>query len=109
LPVGRGLGASAVLRVGGVLGANRLLDEPLTPDQALVLVTEVEGHADNAAPALYGGFQVVVWDEGVLTRVGVPLPPDLQVALLVPELDMPTHESRKLLPVQVTRRDAIYN
>jgi homoserine kinase len=109
IPVGRGLGVSAVLRVGAVLAANRLLDDPFSADEALVIATELEGHADNAAPALFGGFQVVVWNDGALSRVEVPLPAELQIALLIPELEMPTNESRRLLPVEVTRHEAVYN
>src|SRR5262249_37572111 len=60
IPVGRGLGASAVLRVGAVMGANLLLGEQFSQDDVLKIATEMEGHADNAAPALLGGFQVVV-------------------------------------------------
>lgn len=109
IPVGRGLGASAVLRVGAVLAASRLLGDPFSLDEMLVIATELEGHADNAAPALFGGFQVVVWDEGLLSRVPVPLPPELQAILLIPELDMPTNESRRLLPTRFTRQEAVHN
>jgi homoserine kinase len=109
IPVGRGLGASAVIRAGAVLAANRLLDEPFTRDQAVVLAAELEGHADNVAPAVFGGFQVVVWDEGELTRVEVPMPESLHAVLLIPELEMPTHETRKHLPAQVSRQDAVHN
>lgn len=109
LPVGRGLGLSAVLRVGALIGANRLLGDPLTPDEVLLVATELEGHADNVAPALFGGFQVVVQDGCGVSRVELPLPPDLEAVVLLPDLDMPTDESRKLLPRQISRADAVYN
>ena len=78
IPVGRGLGASAVLRVGAVLGANVLLGEPFDREEVLRLATELEGHADNAAPALLGGFQVVVATGERVVHVEVPLPADLR-------------------------------
>jgi homoserine kinase len=109
IPVGRGLGASAVLRVGAVVGANAILGGPLSEHEVLLVATELEGHADNAAPALLGGFQVVVWDEGVLTHVQVPLPEGLQAVVLIPDLDMPTSESRRLLPMELSRHEAIHN
>lgn len=109
IPVGRGLGASAVLRVGAVLGANILLGEPFDQDEVLRIAAELEGHADNAAPALLGGFQVVVWSGGRVAHVGVPLPDGLRCVVFVPDLDMPTGESRKLLPRQIDRRDAVHN
>ena len=109
IPVGRGLGASAVLRVGAVMGANIVLGEPLDQEAVLRIATELEGHADNAAPALLGGFQVVVWSGERVVHVGVPLPEVLRCVLFVPELDMPTGESRKLLPQRLERRDAVHN
>lgn len=109
IPVGRGLGASAVLRVGAVVAANRLLDDRFEPDQIAVICAHLEGHADNVAPALFGGMQAVVWDEGELTRVTVPLPAALEAILLIPVLDMPTSESRRLLPVEFTRREVVHN
>jgi homoserine kinase len=109
LPVGRGLGASAVLRVGAVMGANILLGEPLDQDLVLRIATELEGHADNAAPALLGGFQVVVWTGDRVVHVGVPVPETLRCVVFVPELEMPTGASRKLLPTELERRDAVHN
>lgn len=109
LPVARGLGASAVARAGGVLAANVLAGEPFDREHLLFLATELEGHADNLAPALFGGFQVVVRGRGKLSRVAVPLPPGLKAVLLVPELRMPTQKSRKLLPPSLSRADAVAN
>lgn len=109
IPVGRGLGASAVLRVGAVMGANILLGEPLDMEAVLRLATELEGHADNVAPALFGGFQVCVATAERIVHVGVPLPDALRCVLFVPDLDMPTSESRKLLPRELSRADAVHN
>lgn len=109
IPVGRGLGASAVLRVGAVMGANILVGEPLDQETVLRIATELEGHADNAAPALLGGFQVVVWTGARVEHITVPVAADLRFVLFVPELDMPTGESRKLLPRSLERRDAVHN
>lgn len=109
IPVGRGLGASAVLRAGAVMGANILLGEPFDQDTVLRIATELEGHADNVAPALLGGFQVVVWTGEQVVHVGLPVPEALRCVLFVPELEMPTGESRKLLPRALDRRDAVHN
>jgi len=109
IPIARGLGASAVARVGGVLTANALAGHPLDREHLLLLATELEGHADNAAPALFGGLQVVVRDRQRLTHVAVPLPTAMKAVLLIPELRMPTQKSRKLLPQSVSRADAVRN
>jgi homoserine kinase len=109
MPVGRGLGASAVLRVGAIVAANQILDQQLSSEELLQLASELEGHADNVAPALFGGFQVVVWNGAAVTRVEVPFPAALRAVLLVPDLEMPTAESRKLLPEQLSRAGAVHN
>lgn len=109
IPVARGLGASAVARVGGVLAANALAGQPLDREHLLLLATELEGHADNVAPALFGGLQVVVRDRQHLTHVAVPLPGGVKAVFLIPELRMPTQKSRKLLPQSLSRADAVRN
>ncbi len=113
VPIARGLGASALARAAGALAANRLAGEPLDWEELLSLVTGLEGHADNAAPAIFGGLQVAVvqgeaGDHRVL-HTSVPVPSGLRAVLLVPELRMPTKESRRLLPETVTRADAVHN
>lgn len=109
IPIGRGLGASAIARAGGVLAANALAGDPFDREHLLFLATELEGHADNVAPALFGGLQVVVRNRQNITRIGVPLPEGLKAVLLVPELSMPTQKSRKLLPQSLSRADAVHN
>ncbi len=109
IPIGRGLGASAIARAGGVLAANALAGDPFDREHLLFLATELEGHADNVAPALFGGLQVVVRNRQNITRIGVPLPEGLKAVLLVPKLSMPTQKSRKLLPQSLSRADAVHN
>jgi homoserine kinase len=109
IPLARGLGASAVARVGGAVAANVLAGEPLDREGMLVIATDLEGHADNAAPALFGGFQVSVLHDGLVLHTAAPLPDGLSAVLFVPELSMPTRESRKLLPANLSRADAVHN
>jgi len=108
-PVARGLGASAAFRAAGVVAANAMMGEPLTDDQLLAIGTELEGHADNMAPALFGGLQVVVHDGDTWHRLAVPMADGLKIVLLVPDFEMPTNQSRKKLPQQLPREDAIFN
>lgn len=109
IPVGRGLGMSAVLRVGAIVGANALLGEPLDREAVLALAADLEGHADNAAPALLGGVQVCVVTADRILHLPVPVPDAVTAALFVPDLDMPTSESRRLLPTQLSRADCVHN
>ncbi|MDA0271615.1 MAG: homoserine kinase [Chloroflexi bacterium] len=109
MPVGRGLGMSAAARAGGLVAANALLGDRLTMEELLALAIRLEGHGDNIIPALFGGVQVVMEDEGVPVHVKIVPPDDLRLALLVPEFSMPTEESRRLLPTSLTRNQAVHN
>jgi homoserine kinase len=109
IPIARGLGASAVARVGGALAANAIAGEPLDREALLAIATELEGHADNVTPAIFGGLQVSVVEDKRVLHVAVALPKGLSAVLFVPELRMPTRESRKLLPGELSRADAVHN
>ncbi len=109
LPVARGLGASAAARAAGLAGANALMGGPLSLDELLALGAALEGHADNMAPALFGGLQVVVRDGDAWQRLAVPLAAGLKVVLLIPDLEMSTQQSRKKLPQKLSREEAVYN
>jgi homoserine kinase len=109
IPIGRGLGASAAARAAGIVAANELMGRPLTGDQMLALGAGLEGHADNMAPALFGGLQVVVRDGEGYRHLAAPLANGLKVVLFVPDFEMPTGESRKLLPSTLSKEDAVHN
>jgi homoserine kinase len=109
IPIGRGLGASAAARAAGIVAADALMGGNLTADQQLALGAGLEGHADNMAPALFGGLRVVVREEGGWRHIAVPVAPGLKLVLFVPDFEMPTNESRKLLPKQLSKEDAVHN
>ncbi|MFA7248736.1 MAG: homoserine kinase [Dehalococcoidia bacterium] len=109
MPVGRGLGMSASARAAGLVAANALLGNRLTIEELLPLAVRLEGHGDNIIPALLGGMQVVVDDDGVPLHAPVAVPDDLRLALLIPDFDMPTNESRKRLPESLTRNQSVHN
>lgn len=110
LPVGRGLGFSGAVRVGGAVLARVLADGRTEVDddlrsQVLPLVTELEGHADNVAASLYGG--VVATGGGRVVRV--PLAVDPAVVVWIPSFVTKTDESRKVLATTVSLDDAVFN
>lgn len=109
IPMARGLGSSSACIVAGVLGANALLGNPLSQREMLTLATMLEGHPDNVAPALLGGFVTSVFDEGQVYSVSKKVHPELVFAAFVPDFKLLTEEARAVLPEQITRRDAIYN
>ncbi len=109
IPVARGLGASAALRTGAAVAANALMGSPLDDHALLDIAAGLEGHGDNAAPALFGGLQVVVREGRRFRTLGAPVAPGLRVVLFIPDVEMPTDESRKALPERVSREDAVHN
>jgi homoserine kinase len=109
IPLGRGLGASAVARVAGVLAVNEFEKQPLSADECLVIAADLEGHGDNACPAMFGGMQVCVPSGGGYVRVACRYPQDTSVAILIPDHSMPTKEARKALPEAYSRADAVHN
>jgi homoserine kinase len=109
IPPARGLGSSASAVVAGLLLADAVSDGALGRERVLALATEIEGHPDNAAPAVYGGLQCAVLDEARVVRVTVPTPAVPDVALFIPNFEMPTHEARAVLPTTYSRADAVFN
>jgi len=111
IPHGRGLGSSGAAIVSGIMAAKGLLDGVVTIDahELLALATEMEGHPDNVAPALFGGLTIAwVGDSGpeykkLMAHRGVsPL-------VLVPEQVMSTALARSLQPQSVPHEDAVFN
>jgi len=109
IPLSRGLGSSAAATIGGLLAGNTLLGGPLGQADLLKLATTIEGHADNAAAALLGGFVVVDCSDSPPTAIRFNVPRDLKVVLFIPELRLSTAAMRDVLPAQVPLGDAIAN
>ena len=109
IPVQRGLGSSAAATVAGLVAGNALLGEPLTGPDLLRLATAIEGHPDNAAAALLGGFVVSADLDGAVEALRFDSPRDLRAVLFIPELRLATDEMRAVLPDQVPRLDAVAN
>jgi len=111
IPHSRGMGSSGSAIVAGVVAAAGLLrgTVDLTADDLLNFATELEGHPDNVAPALFGGL-TIAWTNGegphskkLSVHRGVsPL-------VLVPEFTMSTELARSLQPEQVPYEDAVFN
>lgn len=118
VPHGRGLGSSAATIVAGLVAARGLLaDRSLLDDAAvLALATAAEGHPDNAAASLFGGFTVAWMDPSPgrtgLRRAGavrVPVDPRVRVAVCVPDVELATSRARAMLPASVPHGDAAFN
>ncbi len=108
IPVGSGMGSSSTAVLGGMLGANALLGHPLNSAEVLQLATDLEGHPDNVAPALFGGLVLGVQQPDGLFVEQISLP-DLTVAVILPDVALLTTEARAALPTEISVQDAIFN
>jgi homoserine kinase len=102
IPLSAGLGSSAAAIVAGLCAADHMyeLDAPV-----FELARELEGHPDNTAAALMGGF--VICDDEAVTRLDPPQ--GLEGLLAIPPDPVPTEEARALMPAEVPIGDAVYN
>jgi homoserine kinase len=110
IPVERGLGGSAAATVAGLLIADAIACATSTRQELLDVAAALEGHADNSAPSLWGGFVCASFDDGKVCCVATPIKCDgLRVALCVPERPLRTQAARELLPGSVPFADAVFN
>lgn len=108
IPAGSGLGSSAAAVVGGLVAANALVGGGLSRHELLELATEIEGHPDNVAPALFGGLTLINQTNVGLHLECIPVPA-LTAVIVLPDFALSTAQARAALPKQVTRQDAIFN
>lgn len=110
IPLGRGLGSSAAAIVAGLTLAGAVCGRELDDEALLHYATEMEGHPDNVAPSLRGGWVTsCVRDDGSVLAVKRRWPDDIKVVVVLPEVELATSRARAALPSLVERRDAVYN
>ncbi|MDO7173573.1 homoserine kinase [Mariniflexile sp. AS56] len=109
---GSGIGSSAASAVGSVFGMNELLGSPYTKTQLTEFAVKGEAlaskceHADNLAPALFGGFTLVK-SMTPLEILEIPSPDDLFATIIHPQIEVKTSEARAILPKEVSLTNAI--
>ena len=109
IPLARGLGSSAAAIVGGAVAANALLGEPLDRRTLLRVASEVEGHSDNVAAALYGALTVALPEEDGPIATRIAFPRTWRVCVFIPKTTLSTDKARAVLSDQVSRADAVFN
>ncbi|MFO7263017.1 MAG: homoserine kinase [Bacillota bacterium] len=112
IPLTRGLGSSAAAIVAALLAGNELLRESgaaFSRDELFQIATRIEGHPDNVAASLYGGFVVTVLDGQQAYCQKLLPPPSLYVTVAVPVFPLPTEKARHVLPNTYSRQDAVFN
>lgn len=105
IPFARGLGSSSQCIAAGLLGADALLSLGLGDERLLALATSLEGHPDNAAPALFGGLCVCVTEGGRILQTKLEAG-GWKVLLVIPPYEVSTSEARKVLPACVSLHEA---
>ncbi len=108
IPLTSGLGSSSAAMLAGMLGANALLDEPLSRDEILRIAVENEGHPDNLVPAMLGGLVASVFQNGRLIVRKLTVSP-MAITVVFPDFYFPTGMARQILPERVARQDAVFN
>jgi homoserine kinase len=109
IPVTRGLGSSSACIIGGMIAANILSGRHLEYEDILNFATKMEGHPDNVAPALYGGFCISAVEKGKTVCESVKLDSNIKFAVMIPDYFVATRKSRGTLPDKVTYPDAAFN
>lgn len=112
MPIGSGLGSSSASTVAGLYAINELMEAKLSTQELLPFAMKGEemacgtGHADNVAPALFGGF-VLIRSYDPLDIIQLPFPSSLYCAIVFPEVDVPTRDARQLIRSKVLLKDAV--
>ncbi|MGH9672388.1 MAG: homoserine kinase [Bryobacteraceae bacterium] len=110
IPIGKGLGSSAAALTAGVIIADKLLGLHWKPLRILDEAAHIEGHPDNVAACVLGGFVASAIDSGGVARAArLEMPERFGVAVVVPDFVLPTVESRRVLPESYTRSDVVFN
>lgn len=109
IPIARGLGSSSSCIVAGLIGANLIMGNQFTNEELFELGVEIEGHPDNIAPAFFGGMIISVMEDKKVLYNNIPIKEGIKFISLIPSFELETSCARKVLPVQVDFKDAIYN
>lgn len=109
IPFARGLGSSSALIVSGVVAAAVLSGTDLSDTEKVEIATKIEGHPDNVAPCILGGFTASSMDENGIMTARQTVHPSLGFVLVIPPFKLSTAKARGVLPATVPFSDAVYN
>lgn len=111
IPLAGGLGSSAAAIVAGLYAADHLYELALDPADIVARATAIEGHPDNVAAAVHGGFVVCSpGEESEVTATRIEVPEGLEAVVVVPQGErVPTPKAREAIPEAVPHADAVAN
>jgi homoserine kinase len=109
IPLAAGLGSSAAAIVAGLLAADHLYELAQEPEDVLARAAEIEGHPDNVAAALFGGFVVCATHDDAITATRLDPPQGVEAVIVIPPEQVPTEDARRAIPSEVALADAVAN
>ena len=108
IPVGVGLGSSAAAVIAGLLLGAAYCGKELSAEHLLCLAHGLEGHADNAAAAYYGGLVLALNDGNRVLALKTSFPERIKLIVVTPAIAVPTHKARRVLPATYQRADVVH-
>jgi homoserine kinase len=110
IPLASGLGSSAAAIVAGIKLGGLITRHEISDQTILNYATEFEGHPDNVAASLFGGFLAnCTCHDGAVVSAKFVWPEQVRIVVVSPHSQLPTHVARAALPRTVSRQDAVHN
>jgi homoserine kinase len=110
IPLARGLGSSAAAIVAGLFAADHLFELGLSREEMLARASEIEGHPDNVAASIYGGFVICgAGKDGRPSAARFDPPGGLEGIAVIPAEEVSTERAREAIPAEVPLADAVAN
>ncbi len=109
IPLARGMGSSSAALVGGAALADAVLGGKLGREGVLKVCAALEGHPDNVAPAVLGGFTASAMQDSIPLSVALAVPQTWRAIFAIPDFELKTTQARAALPSHYSKADAIFN
>lgn len=109
IPISRGLGSSSSLIVAGLMCCNKMHGSKFSRNDILKFATEIEGHPDNVAPVIFGGFVLTLYKNGKVFVRRQKIAKNIQFCAIIPDFELSTEMAREILPKQIGINDAVFN
>ena len=107
IPIARGLGSSATCAIAGIVAGQYIHKGSCNKEELLKLTTDLEGHPDNAAPAILGGLVLSASNEAGPVTVNLPCHENIHTFLMIPDFELSTDRARAVLPELIPHRQAV--
>ena len=109
IPLARGLGSSAAAIVSGLAAANAAIGSPFDRQDIFQMATNIEGHPDNVAPAIFGGVTLSIDQDNLAQCLSFMPERKLKLVVTIPSFNLSTKLARKVLPDSIPLQDAVFN